>query len=119
MEDLLPFYISIGVSKEQFMDSAPVELEPYDRAFKLKMNRSNYMNHLQGIYIVEALKSTVCNIFRKSGQKPYEYPSEPIQIFPLTVEEIEEKKEEELKKAVDYLNNLTEQSKKFRNNVPD
>lgn len=33
--------------------------------------------HLQGMYFVDALRATVCNMFRSKGQKPYEYPSEP------------------------------------------
>lgn len=119
MEELLPFYLSIGVSEEKFMDSSPKELEPYDRAYKMKVNHENHMIYLGGIYMVEALKTTVCNMFRKSGQKAYEYPSEPIQIFPLTAEEKEQKKQDELQNAINYFNDLTEQSKKLRNKVPD
>lgn len=69
---------------------------------------------MQGVYIVEALKATVCNMFRKNGQAPYEYPSEPFRIFPLTAEEEEEKKEKELQKAINYFDALAADSKKYK-----
>lgn len=112
MEDLLPFYLSIGVSYAQFMDSCPRDLEPYDAAYKMQMNRQNSMMRLQGMYFAEALSATVCNMFRKNGQQPYEYPDEPFQIFPLTAEELEERKERELQKAVAYFDGLVKESQR-------
>lgn len=97
------------------MDSEPRELECYDIAYKISEKRKNSLAYMQGAYFVEALKATVCNMFRKSGQTPFEYPSEPFQIFPLTAEEEEEKKEKELQKAVDYFNALAADSKKYKN----
>lgn len=114
MQDLLPFYISLGVSKTEFMDSEPRELECYDLAYKMSENRINAHAYSQGVYIAEALKATVCNMFRKNGQAPYEYPPEPFRIFPLTAEEQEDKKEKELQKAIDYFNALAADSKKFK-----
>lgn len=114
MEDALPFYISLGVSKAEFMDSEPRELECYDTAYKLSENRKNSLAYMQGQYFMEALKATVCNMFRKNGQAPYEYPPEPFRIFPLTAEEKEEKKQKELQKAIDYFNTLAADSKKFK-----
>lgn len=114
MEDLLPFYIYIGVSKAEFMDSEPRELECYDLAYKFSENRKNFHEHMQGAYIAEALKATVCNMFRKNGQAPYEYPTEPFRIFPLTAEEEEEKKEKELQKAINYFDALAADSKKYK-----
>lgn len=116
MEDLLPFYIYIGVSKAEFMDSEPRELECYDLAYKFSENRKNFHEHMQGAYIAEALKATVCNMFRKNGQAPYEYPTEPFRIFPLTAEEEEEKKEKELQRAIDYFDALAMDSKKYKKN---
>ena len=114
MEDLLPFYIYVGVSKAEFMDSEPRELECYDLAYKFSENRKNFHEHMQGVYTVEALKATVCNMFRKNGQAPYEYPSEPFRIFPLTAEEEEEKKQKELQKAINYFDALAADSKKYK-----
>ena len=53
-------------------------------------------------------------MFRKNGQAPYEYPSEPFRIFPLTAEEEEEKKEKELQKAINYFDALAADSKKYK-----
>lgn len=114
MEDLLPFYISLGVSKSEFMNSEPRELECYDMAYRISEKRRNSFAYMQGAYFVEALKSTVCNMFQKSGQTPFEYPPEPFQIFPLTAEEEERKKQKELQKAVDYFNALAVDSKKYK-----
>ena len=115
MEDLLPFYLMLGVSRETFMDSDPLELEPYDLMYKRQKNEENEMMHLQGIYFGEAIAATVGNMFRKRGTKAHEYPKEPYRIFPYTEEELEQKKEEELQKLVNYFNNLAAQSKNFKN----
>ena len=114
MEDLLPFYIYNGVSKAEFMDSEPRELECYDLAYKFSEDRKNFHEHMQGVYTVEALKATVCNMFRKNGQAPYEYPAKPFRIFPLTAEEEEEKKEKELQKAINYFDAHAADSKKYK-----
>lgn len=113
MEDLLPFYLSIGVTYDQFMDSCPKELEPYDAAYKETMNRKNFMAHLQGVYFADAIAATIGNMFKKHGTKTIKYPDEPHRIFPMTEEEIEKKKEEELEKAINYFNNLAAESKRF------
>lgn len=42
-EDVLPHYLSIGVSKQEIMESCPKELEPYDIANKRKMIRFDEM----------------------------------------------------------------------------
>lgn len=114
MEDLLPFYIYNGVSKAEFMDSEPRELECYDLAYKFSENRKNFHEHMQGAYITEALKATVCNMFRKNGQSPYEYPAEPFRIFPLTLEEEGEKRGKELQRAVNFFDALAADSKKYK-----
>lgn len=114
MEDLLPFYLMLGVSREMFMDSDPVDLEPYDLMYRRKRNEENEMMHLQGIYMMDSLTATVGNMFRKRGSKAHEYPKEPYRIFPYTEEELEAKKEEELQKLVNYFNNLAAQSKHFK-----
>ena len=36
MNEILPMYLSMGVSEEKFMDSTPKELEPYKKAYELK-----------------------------------------------------------------------------------
>ena len=112
MEDLLPFYLMIGVSREMFMDSDPVDLEPYDLMYRRKRNEENEMMHLQGVYFADALVATVGNMFRKKGTTPMEYPQEPYRIFPYTEEELEEKKEKELQKAIAYFNNMMAESKR-------
>ena len=112
MEDLLPFYLMLGVSRETFMDSDPLELEPYDLMYKRQKNEENEMMHLQGIYFGEAIAATVGNMLRKNGATQLEYPQEPYRIFPYTEEELEEKKEKELKKAIAYFDNMMAESKR-------
>ena len=58
MEDLLPFYIYNGVSKAEFMDSEPRELECYDLAYKFSEGRKNFHEHMQGVYTVEGIRIT-------------------------------------------------------------
>lgn len=70
MEDLLPFYLSIGVTKDVFMNSCPVDLRPYEKAYKLNQERENMMMYLQGIYMRDAFASA-CNEKNKYPDKPY------------------------------------------------
>ena len=49
-------------------------------AQKRQIEKDNYMAHLQGVYFVEALMSTVGNMLGGKNSKKHEYPAKPYEI---------------------------------------
>ena len=66
----------------------------YREADELNRRRQNEMFWWNGIYVREALLSTVGNMLAGKGATPIEYPAEP---HPITEEQVREKKERERK----------------------
>ena len=91
-ESVFPYYLALGMSYEQFWFDEPKLTAYYRRAEEIRKRRMNEELWLSGIYVREALASTVGNMFTK-GQK-HEYPSEP---KPITLAELEERKAREQK----------------------
>ena len=99
-----PFYLSIGVTVEQYWDGDPKIAEWYRKAFELKNDRKNEELWLQGMYIYAALceVSPVLHAFARRGTKPGDYLDAPI---PITKNAIRKKKEEEAKKNMEDMKN--------------
>jgi hypothetical protein len=76
---------------DQFWVDDPALCGAYRRADEIRKKRMNEELWLNGIYMAEALASTVGNMFSK---QKYKYPAEP---KPITMDEIEERKERERK----------------------
>lgn len=74
---------------DQFWLEDPALCKAYRRADEIRKRRMNEELWLNGIYMAEALASTVGNMFSK---QKYKYPAEP---KPITMDEIEERKERE------------------------
>ena len=92
----MPYYIAIGVSKQEIMHSGLVELRVYDRAYKLKRRMQDERDYFCGIYTFNAVSIALTNAFRKKGEKSIPYREKTI------MEEIEANRK---------LNNPTEQEK--------
>lgn len=116
-----PFYLSIGLSHEEYWNGEPRLARLALRAFNLKREREveqlNYSNWLLGMYVESAVCSVVGNIFSKDKQYKSTYPERP---FPITEDETEEyknkQKQDEKKKAMEWIMNLTtELDKQFNN----
>lgn len=80
----------------------------YRQAYEMKEDRHNSHMWLQGMYIYDAISTSLYNVFcRKAGQQPSLYPSKP---YPLTVKQKEADKqltiEEEQTKAKVWMNTL-------------
>jgi hypothetical protein len=88
-EEVFPYYLAVGMTYEQFWLGDPSLAIAYRRADEIRKRRTNEELWLSGVYMAEAIMSTVGNVFSKSK---YEYPSEP---KPITVAEIEERRERE------------------------
>ena len=92
----LPFYLSIGMTYEQYWNEDCCLVKYYREAFKLQRDRDNERMWLQGMYIYEALcdVSPVLRAFAKKGTKPIEYSTQP---YAITKEEIERRRIEKEK----------------------
>lgn len=97
-EAVFPYYLVMGMTFEQFWEDDPSLARAYRKADEIRRKRMNEELWLAGIYVSEALASTVGNMFTK-GQK-YKYPAEP---KPITRDEIEERKEREQREKMEKI----------------
>ena len=80
---ICPYFISIGMTYEQFWYEDPTIATSYLKAFKIKQKREieilDYKMWKQGMYIYEALcdVSPILHAFCKKGTKPLPYPETP------------------------------------------
>lgn len=68
---------SYGWTVEDIHKSCPTDTLPYVEAYQKECEEKQAYLHLMGVYVVEALRSTVGNMFAGKGHKPYEYPKKP------------------------------------------
>lgn len=96
----LPFYLSIGMTFEQYWEGDCLLAKYYRKAHEMKQQRRNQELWLQGAYIYEALTDVapVLHAFAKKGTKATPYVSEP---FPLSNKEVIERRRHEEKAKYD------------------
>ena len=80
--EVFPYYLSIGMTAEQFWDGDPTLTIYYRRAEELRAERMNQELWLQGMYIYDALcdVSPILHSMAKKGTKPHPYPDAPYPI---------------------------------------
>lgn len=103
-EELFPYYLSIGMTPEQYWEGDVYLIAYYQKAHLLSTDRKSQEMWLQGLYIYNALSVVAQNILRKKGQKAESYMAEPIRLSPVTKEEKEAKVIQQRKQAIDYFN---------------
>lgn len=98
--DLFPYYLSLGMSEEQYWDGDNLLVIAYRKADEIRTNRRNQDMWLQGSYFYEALcrVSPILHSFAKKGTKPIPYVSEP---FALNEKQSETKQQAKEKKTFD------------------
>lgn len=62
----------------------------YRQAYVARRKEENHRDWLMGAYVYKALETALSNAFKKKGQQPTDYLTEPFPIFPKTKEEIDE-----------------------------
>ena len=74
-----PYYLSIGMTAEQYWDADPALAKYYRRADEMRLERKNQELWLQGMYIYEAIcdASPILHSFAKKGTKPHPYTDKP------------------------------------------
>ena len=96
--ELFPYYLSIGMTAEQYWEGDPTLARYYRKADEIRKERRNEELWLQGMYIYEALcdVSPVLHAFAKKGTKPQPYSEKPYAITKEQHERIEEEKERKI-----------------------
>ena len=80
-KEALPFYISIGMNVNQFYNEDVTLATIYRKAYNIKNERDNSRLWLQGMYIYDAINTSLYNVFcRKSGQSVASYTQKPYPI---------------------------------------
>lgn len=99
-ERLCPYYMSIGMTYDEYWNGANELPRYYRKAEELRMEKNNYEAWLQGFYIYEAFcnASPLFHAFAKKGTKPIPYPERP---HALTEDEKERDEEMEEKKVME------------------
>ena len=103
--ELFPYYLSIGMTPEQYWDSDCTLVKYYRKAEELRNEKRNQELWLQGMYVYEAIcdVSPILHAFAKKGTKPTPYTEKP---YPLTRKQIKNEEEEKQRK-------LAEKGKRF------
>ena len=80
--EVFPYYLSIGMTYEQFWNDDPMLAKYYREAEEIRNERKNQELWLQGMYIYEALcdVAPIMNGFAKKGTKAKEYTNRPYAI---------------------------------------
>ncbi len=96
--EMFPFYLSIGMSPEQYWDGDCTLVKYYRKAEELRNEKRNQELWLQGLYIYEAIcdVSPILHAFAKKGAKPHPYPSKPYAISEKQIKRDREEKERKL-----------------------
>lgn len=113
--ELFPYYLSIGMTYEQYWDGDPTLVKYYRKADEIKKERLNEELWLQGMYIYEALcdVSPVLHAFAKKGTKPHPYSDKPYSITEKQREQDEIVKEQKrVEKGKRYMDALMKSTNK-------
>ena len=90
-----PYYLSIGMTEEQYWDRDSTLVKSYRKAEELRKERVNQEMWLQGMYIYDAISrlSPILRAFAKKGTKPQPYVDSPYPISQAGMEEAKTRKE--------------------------
>lgn len=105
--EALPYYLSIGMTDDQYWERDPYLVQDYYKAHLLAVEQRNQEMYMQGLYNFKAFKAVIENfnygLGGKKGKRPEGYFTEPIRITPLTESEKRIKAEKDRKKLISSL----------------
>ena len=113
--EVFPYYLSIGMTYEQFWDGDPHLAKYYRQADELRIERKNQELWLQGLYVYEAMcdVAPIMHAMAKKGTKARPYPEQPYAITEKQRRrEIEEKERAVANKGKRMMEMFMRQSKK-------
>ena len=99
-EEQCPYYLSIGMTYEQYWDGDCWLTKYYREAYKLRVRRDNEQAWLIGRYVYDALcaVSPLLHAFAKNGTQAHHYLEKP---YPSSMEEAREREIQRLKDAAE------------------
>lgn len=105
-DELCPWYMSIGVSYDEYWNGDYTRLKYYRQAEEYRQERDNEAAWLQGLYVYEAVGclAPILHAFAKCGTKPKKYPEEP---FAVTARQRRQKDEKEKLNAAEEIQSRT------------
>ena len=122
--ELFPYYLSIGMTLEQYWEGDCTLVKYYRKAEELRNEKRNQELWLQGMYIYEALcdVSPILHAFAKKGAKPIPYTDHP---YPLSDKQVKAVKSEREKEVFDkgkrmmeaFMHTNNKRFKEVRDNV--
>ena len=120
-EQNLPFYLSIGMSYEDYWENDVFIARFYRRAYDIKKERKNEELWLQGLYVYQAILAIAPALKAMSNASPEKYMEEPL---PLTETEFKKrekrraklKQEEMIDKAERFASAWNKQMKEKEDN---
>ena len=115
----LPYYLSIGMSADEYWNGDCMLVKAYREAYKYKREMENQRLWLQGLYVYEAIYklAPVLNPNTKKGTKLEQYSEEP---YALTKEEIERRKERDaIRHQLDMRERIMAKTHKINNSLKE
>lgn len=118
---VFPYYLSIGMTVDQFWNDDPMLTKYYRKADGLKIDRKNQELWLQGLYVYEALcdVAPLLHAMAKKSTKALPYPEKP---YSLTERQRKLEQEEQERKVADkgkmFMEMMMRQSNKKYDETP-
>lgn len=107
------------MSYEDYWHGDPLLVRDYLQAEVYRRKKENYTLWLGGLYMREAIMSSIGNAFVGKGEPPYQYLDKPIPMDEDEREKAEQEAEErEIKQAEMYMQLLVEQGKDWGKKEP-
>ena len=109
-EEMFPYYLSIGMTEEQYWDKDNKLVIYYRKAEELRIEKNNQIAWLQGQYFYDGMARLypLFNPYVKKGSRVKPYLQEPYPITKKNVKEQKEKKEKkENKQALAFMEMFT------------
>lgn len=93
-----PYYLSIGMTEEQYWDGDNLLPRAYRKAEELRRDRQNSYLWLQGKYVYDAIYALAPALQAMGGGKPESYVNEP---YPLTKAAVRERDKREQQRKME------------------
>lgn len=94
-----PYFLSLGMTHEQYWYGHPLLVRDYLQAEVYRRKNENYSHWLAGIYMRDAIMSSIGNAFIAKGSSPYQYPDKPMPVDDADIEQA--RKEQEAREIED------------------